>query len=201
MSLELLDKTSLKEKIDEIKRIYDELELKQKDFCSSFDIACIDGCGKCCENYIPDIKIVEAYFIAYGLIKEGRDKEIYELLNNNNNDKTCPLFIKDSKYHCSLYKYRPLVCRLFGASFNKDKNGDIAYRNCKWKNEEYLSLNESNKKKDLLIFMSDYGEMLQEINPDDSDTELLTIAVKKALDNIYYILDLEEKQNGKKESV
>ena len=51
MSLELLDKTSLKEKIDEIKRIYDELELKQKDFCSSFDIACIDGCGKCCENY------------------------------------------------------------------------------------------------------------------------------------------------------
>ena len=39
--------------------------------------------------------------------------------------------------------------------------------------------------------MSDYGEAINEIEPDDINRELLPIALEKAINKIKYILELE----------
>ena len=194
--LSIISETNVYQKIKELKRIYQELEERQKVFCSTFDVHCLDGCGNCCLVFTPDIKMVEAYFIAYGLIINGKDKEVLELLTNYAKDKkTCPLYLYNNKYHCSIYDYRPLVCRLFGSSITKDKDNNPAYRNCKWKDDSSLTKEELNLKKEALVFMSDYGQRLQEIDPQDTKTEILEVALTKAINVLNYILELEKNTN------
>lgn len=133
--LKKLDNTLIKERIDKIIELYDKLEKKQKKFCETFNIHCISGCGECCKHFTPDITEAEALFLAYGLIKDGLDSEVLKTLELNKNSSSCPLYNNDSIFHCSVYKYRPLVCRLFSSAATCDKNENIVYRKCKYNSE------------------------------------------------------------------
>ena len=55
------------------------------------------------------------------------------------NGKTCPLFNPDSPYHCSIYNGRAFICRLFGASSFRSRNGDKTWRPCKFYPDEILA--------------------------------------------------------------
>lgn len=192
--LKELHDTSIYERLKKIRRIYEKLEKKQVKFCNTFNIHCEDECGECCEHFTPDISKVEAEFLAYGLIKENKADLVLELLRNKQiSDHYCPLYIKNSDHHCSVYKWRPLICRLFGACASKDKNGNPTFKKCKWNtigkdiNEEEF---ESNK--NAIILMSDYGESVSNIDPNESTTTLLPEALENAINEIRYILELEE---------
>ena len=152
--LKKLSDTSLYEKIKKIRNIYNRLEKKQISFCNEFNIHCKEGCGECCEHFTPDITEIEALFLAYGLIKENKDQDIINLLDSKEeSDNYCPLYNKDSVYHCSVYKWRPLICRLFGASASKDKNGNPTFRKCKWNTEGHD------------ITKEEFEEMIDEYKP------------------------------------
>ena len=192
--LEKLENTTIVERIKQIIILYDELEEKQKKFCSTFDIHCGNGCGECCEHFTPDISEVEALFLAYGLIKEGKDEEVLNLLHSKDPtiDNYCPLYNKDNIYHCSVYKFRPLVCRLFGASASLDKERHCVFRKCKYNAIGHdVSSDEFEQNRNLVVLMSDYGEAINEIEPTDMNRELLPIALEKAINKIKYILELE----------
>lgn len=193
MEIENSNIYSLK-KLKDIEKLYNELEEKQKIFTNTFCIHCIKGCGKCCEIFIPDITELESDYLAYGLIKEGIDDAVIEQLSNFNKDKiACPLYNPNSDKHCTVYAFRPLICRLFGASASLNKNGDPIYRDCKFKESkidlttEYLK----NKKNDLVI-MSNYGDLLMDEENGDTQKELLPVALIKSINKIKYLLSLEE---------
>jgi len=48
------------------------------------------------------------------------------------NGKTCPFHDFSNKYHCTIYGGRPSICRLFGASCSKSKNGEKVWKPCKF---------------------------------------------------------------------
>lgn len=195
--LRKINNTILYERIKKIRTVYERLEKKQIAFCNEFSIHCLKGCGKCCENFTPDITEAEAEFLAYGLIKEGKDDLVLELLKLKDNDtKMCPLFIKDSEFHCLVYKWRPLICRLFGASASKDKEGHPVFRKCKWNYEgKDLTKEEFEAHKKYVIIMSDYGEAINEIDPSIQEKKMLDEALTNAIYKIRFILELENNEN------
>lgn len=192
--LKELNNTAVYERLKKIRRIYEKLEKKQIKFCDEFCIHCEEGCGMCCEHFTPDITEVEAEFLAYGLIKENKADLVLELLKSKDiSDHYCPLYIKESNHHCSVYKWRPLICRLFGATASEDKDGNPTFRKCKWNSlGRDITKEEFNKNKKAVIIMSDYGGAVNDIAPDYIDKELLPTALPKAIDKIRYLLELEE---------
>lgn len=194
-----LSQTYLYERIKKIRGIYKKLEKRQEKFCTAFDIHCKAGCdGSCCTHFIPDVSETEAEFLAYGLIKEGKDDLVLELMRaKEENTPYCPLYIADSPYHCSIYKWRPLVCRLFGAAAVTDKNGEPVYRKCRWNpSGEEVPTEVFEAHRGLLVLMHDYEMMISEIGSPDTDTELITAALPKAVDKIRYMLELEKEEKS-----
>jgi len=188
-------KTSSLKRLDEIKKLYKELELKEKRFLDHFCIHCQKGCGKCCENFIPDITELEAEYLAYGLIKDNKDEIVLEQLSHIDSDIiSCPLYDKSNpNAHCTEYKFRPLVCRLFMASASKNKNGDPTFRNCKW-NELSNQITDEDLKKDIkyVVSMSDFGERLEDDEIGMNKKELLPVALEKAINKIRFLIELEK---------
>jgi len=190
----LLDKTDLIEHLNSIRELYKKLEADQKRFTKAFHISCVDGCGKCCESFNPDITENEAEFLAFGLIAEGIDDEVCNYLEKcPKNARSCPLYNGNSEYHCTVYRWRPLICRLFAFSASVDKNGKPTYRHCKWNlNGHDLTEEEINAHREDVILMRDYGLMLDESEINDTKTYMLADILPKAINKIRFIMQLEE---------
>ncbi|MGM9874115.1 MAG: YkgJ family cysteine cluster protein [Bacilli bacterium] len=191
--LNILKNSEIKNEIDIVDNIYSSLEKKQEDFCQTFCIHCENGCGKCCEHFTPDITYLEAIYIAYGLIIEGKDLIVYDKLKKwDDNTIYCPFYdFANNEHHCTIYYYRPLICRLFGASAVKDKNGKPIFKKCKWNKmgkdvstEEFLSHPNS------LITMEEFGHLLVNNELNYSKTELLPKAVISAIERLNLIINL-----------
>ena len=190
--LEKLKGTSIYLEYQKLETIYSDLEKKQEVFCNTFDVHCKKGCGTCCEHFIPDVYKVEARYLALGLIMEGKldeaKRRIEEWKPGRDN---CPLYDFDSDYHCTVYKYRPLICRLFGATASKDKEGRPCFRHCKYNvGEKDLSYQELENKKEAVIHMSDYAMMMEEYALGEKEKLLLPDALEKEVEQILYIIDL-----------
>ncbi len=193
--LKALKDTSLYDKLKRIRSIYQKLEKNQQKFCGIFDIHCSDECdGTCCRHFTPDITENEALFLAYGLIKEGKDDLTLELMRvREQTDEYCPLFIEDSEFHCSVYKWRPLICRLFGASAVSDKTGQPVFRKCKWNPDgKDLSPEAFDAHKSMIILMQDYQMMIDEVDSPDSTRFLITEILPKAIEKIKLVLEYEQ---------
>lgn len=182
--------TELGDRINAINTIYEDLEKDQKRFCDTFNITCKSGCGSCCENFVPDMTRVEAEYMALGLASEDRHQEALDIAANwKPETQTCPLYRSDTPFHCSVYRWRPLVCRLFGASAVKGKDGKPQFRHCKWNQVALeLSTQELEAKPEDVVLMSDYGMRLEQCIVADNQRELLPQALGRATFELDMIL-------------
>lgn len=193
--LKELGKSELAKQLKQIKSVYEKLEEKQNRFCERFCIHCKSGCGSCCEHFTPDITELEADYLAFGIVSAGYEDHVLEVLDKMKaNDIQCPLYDKEnSAHHCTVYLWRPLICRLFGASASRNKEGHPVFRNCKWNDskKEFTSEELEKHKKDLVL-MGDIGTKLQEYEVDNQDTVLLPQALKHSIYKVKLMLQLEE---------
>ena len=180
------------EMIASLEAVYKELEEKQGRFQKHFCVLCKKGCGQCCEHYVPYLTEAEALLASYVVLKENREFEILTMLNNGDRESTvCPLYKKEEEYHCSLYEGRSMVCRLFGSAVSEDKNHNLVWRACKWKEkgEEIPSSSLSRKREDVPV-MSEYGERLEECS--SIEGESIYSAIPKALWKLKMITEMTE---------
>ncbi|MGP1507433.1 MAG: YkgJ family cysteine cluster protein [Sphaerochaeta sp.] len=191
--LKELEGTNLAERLDIMKKLYEKLESAQNLFQEKFRIHCKEGCGTCCEHFNPDITPLESDYLAYGLILEGRDSDVLKLLHSESeNPGGCPLYRKNSVFHCSVYKWRPMICRLFGASAVTAKDGHAAFRNCKWNTgTKEVSSSALEKNRDSVVIMGDYGRELNENQPGETDTLPLAQALENSIYKIRFLLMLK----------
>lgn len=114
--------------------LYDTIERETAAFRHAFGVHCPDGCGICCEHFVPDLTELEASLIAAYLLfvhaKEGFS--ITDAFRNAGDSSGCPLYDPDSSFHCTVYPARGMVCRLFGACPSEDKLGKAVFRACKY---------------------------------------------------------------------
>ena len=174
--------------------MYNELEEAQVRFCSDFDLHCKDDCCECCKHFQPDVTDLEAQYLALGLISEGREQEILDLLKSQPEyPDRCPLCDPVPGHpHCMIYRWRPLLCRLFGAAVTRDKEGAAAFRNCRWNEHTHAISSAELSGSDDVVYMSDYGMRLEEEDIDNTETRLLAEALPPAVEKVRLILSYEE---------
>lgn len=121
---------TIEEKVKEIKKIYRILDADVLQFKKESCLKCLRFCSHCCEN--PDITatILEFLPLAYHFYNEHLCEEYLSKLNemktHPGDKQPCILLTFPGKRinagRCLAYKWRPLVCRLFGFSTVLDKN-------------------------------------------------------------------------------
>ncbi|WP_428718468.1 YkgJ family cysteine cluster protein [Undibacterium curvum] len=102
-----------------IPRLHGALDLIASQSVTTPAVACAAGCSHCCHHRTVEVNSAEASFIVYQWIAERRDidalrvacqayVDAYVDAHASGQRQACPL-LQDQ--HCSIYAYRPAVCR------------------------------------------------------------------------------------------
>jgi Fe-S-cluster containining protein len=106
-----------------------EFDKRLQGYFDSFgtDICCTRGCSECCEKGDYPLTDIELEYLMQGFMKlePGIKIRVQENIQNMVKGEACPFLINKE---CSVYPYRPIVCRVHGlAYFYKDEKVKLPY--------------------------------------------------------------------------
>lgn len=144
---------------EQLRELYGDLDQRLAQFSRTAGLACPEGCGTCCENFVPELTRSEADLIAVHLI-DLRDILTADSWTQGELLSGCPFYkIQGNPYHCSIYEVRPLICRLFAYAGDRNKNGELRFRPCRHmpvENPESIAPS---------VSMEEFGRRLESIDP------------------------------------
>jgi hypothetical protein len=133
---------AIEQKVLLVEELFDRLDTEISNFKSETHLHCLTGCGKCCSK--PDIDASPLEFLPWALhlFLNGKAEETLNELDNSL-ITTCHIYrplalLEEYNGSCSNYKYRGLICRLFGYAANRDKYGQLRLATCKIIKEDQL---------------------------------------------------------------
>lgn len=123
-----------REKVERTLDLFDDLDVEVRGFKNNTGLRCAEGCGKCCENPEVETTVLEVLPLAYALWESGAADDALQRITTSEEKGQCVFYQPDPKTagngRCSVYSWRPLVCRLFGFSVKNDKIGRAAIVTC-----------------------------------------------------------------------
>ena len=164
---------AIAQKVGLVEQLFERLEKEMNTFKSETHLSCRTSCGQCCSK--PDINASPVEFLpwAFYLFLNGKAEEMLEELHTKTTSN-CHLYqslslIDHTQGSCSDYKYRGLICRLFGYAANRDKYGQLRMTTCKIIKEEqqenFLNAEEAIGKGLYVPIFTDYYTQLLQIDP------------------------------------
>lgn len=126
---------AIEKKVKMVEQLFDRLEVESQGFQSETGLHCISGCGKCCTTPHIDASPLEFLPWAFHLYLNGQAEIVLAELNKAK-IKLCHIYrpisiVDNNNGSCSNYKYRGLICRLFGYAASRDNLGKLRLATCK----------------------------------------------------------------------
>ncbi|WNH11576.1 YkgJ family cysteine cluster protein [Thalassobellus suaedae] len=127
---------SIERRVKLVEELFNKLDLEISEFQNNSQLHCLTGCGNCCTNPTMEASPLEFLPWAFYLFLNGQAEITLKTLNSKETQPIChiysPLNLVDSTMgRCSNYKYRGLICRLFGYAATNDKYGKQRLVTCK----------------------------------------------------------------------
>ncbi len=172
------------QRVELVEALFLQLEQESAQFQQASGLGCVAGCGKCCTY--PDIQASPLEFLpwAFHLFLNGEAEKTLALLNTTHS-ATCLIYAPLTKLghgRCSDYKYRGLICRLFGFAANTDKYGNLRLATCKIIKEgqagQYSNTAEAISKG---LYVPIFTEYYMQLNQIDFHMGNLILPINKAL--------------------
>ncbi|MFN3840346.1 MAG: YkgJ family cysteine cluster protein [Cyclobacteriaceae bacterium] len=182
---------SLEEKVSAVERVFEALDREIAVFQNWSELHCPAGCGKCCFKADIEATILEFLPFANYLYKNRSAMKWLERLQTTNS--TLCLILNPTQAGqglCSEYKYRGLICRLFGYSARTNKYGRKELVTCEIvKGEESFartsSMIEAGEKN--IPVMSQYYMQLHAIDIDlTRNFYPINVAIRKAIEIVLH---------------
>ncbi len=187
-------------KVRAVERLFHELDENISRFQADTGLKCLAGCGHCCFNPEVEATALEFLPLAYQYYKNGTAEKFYDDLAENTTP-VCrlmsPVISSSSGGFCGEYKYRGLICRLFGFSARRNKYDKLEMMTCRLikenQKEEFARTSvEINRDREIAI-VGNYYMKLRMIDPDLGSRPLpINQAIRMALEvilNHYYFKD------------
>jgi uncharacterized protein len=184
---------TIEDKVRAVEEVLEKLDREISSFQQWSTLHCKAGCGKCC--FKPDIEASALEFLpfAHHLFLTDKAFEWYENLKKT----TSPIcLILDPSTTatglCSEYKYRGLICRLFGYSARTNKYGSRELVTCQVikteQNAAYeVAVDKIASKAGEVPIMSEYYMQLHAIDPDMAREFFpINTAIKRAIEVILH---------------
>jgi Fe-S-cluster containining protein len=190
-------------KVRAVQRVYTKLDREISKVQLESGMHCLSGCGECCKK--PDIDATPLEFLplALKLYDDGKAESFLEELQNNTST-TCHVFrpyVTNFGGLCNEYPYRGLICRLFGFTARRDKEGKPEIVTCKLikthQEKEYQQAIANIKNGKRIPIMSEFYTRLASIDPSLAQFYPINKAMEVAVETVlhYYAYRKRRKPN------
>jgi Fe-S-cluster containining protein len=185
---------TLPQKVAAVKKVYAKLDAEIHQMQADSGLHCLAGCGECCKK--PDIEATPLEFLPLALqfYDEGRAETALTELHARE-EVRCYVFrphITNFGGMCNEYPNRGLICRLFGFTARRNKEGQRELVTCKLIKEnqarEFEALSAEMRAGKKVPVMSDYYSRISSIDPSLTTFYPINQAMIKALEVVlaYY---------------
>ncbi|MBX7052320.1 MAG: YkgJ family cysteine cluster protein [Flavobacteriales bacterium] len=194
---------SLPAKVKAVKKVYERLDREIAQLQRESGLHCLSGCGECCKKADIEATPLEFLPLALQFFDEGRAEQVLEELNQSQ-DPLCYVFrphVTNFGGLCNEYPNRGLICRLFGFTARRNKEGDAELVTCKLIKEHQQSLYEtliaeikSGKK---IPVMSEYYTRVTSIDPGLTQFYPINQAMAKAIETVLHYYAYRKRRKPK----
>ncbi len=173
-----------------LQKVLQKIDQKLLEIQKQTGLVCPFGCGSCCNNPNIEVSPLDWIFQAEIILETGTLEATLRKLEGQEKHSVCIYYNSDPGYRgsgrCLVYENRPVVCRLFGFSAVRDKNGLKKASICKIHKE---ALPNESRKFALLAERTDFVPVFSEIyteflgiKPNWGEQMPINLALKKALE-------------------
>lgn len=123
--------------VRQILKSYREIDRLMKETILATGLRCPRRCGKCCQSQEVWATVLECLPLAEHFYSIGEEERILAETKKTIRDDNarCILYRPDrdnpDNGRCSAYSFRPLVCRLFGIAYRRNKSNEKELSLCK----------------------------------------------------------------------
>jgi Fe-S-cluster containining protein len=197
---------TLPQKAKAVQRVFDRLDKEIATVQKSSGLHCLAGCGECCKKADIEATPLEFLPLALQLLDEGRAEKSLEELESKQ-DSLCFVFrphVTNFGGLCNEYPNRGLICRLFGFTARRNKEGMSELVTCKLikqeQSEAFDQLVTEMKSGKKIPVMSDYYSRIASIDHTLVTFYPINEAIKQALETVlhYYAYRKRRKPRSKK---
>jgi Fe-S-cluster containining protein len=195
--------SSLPEKVRAVKKVYARLDKEIAKMQQSSGLHCLAGCGECCKK--PDIEATPLEFLplALQLFDEGRAETALTEIRSSNNS-LCYVFrphVTNFGGLCNEYPHRGLICRLFGFTARRNKEGASELVTCKLLKEQQSEayqqvVNDLQSGKKIPV-MSDYYTRVYSIDPNLVKFYPINEAIAQAIECVLHYYAYRKRRKPK----
>jgi Fe-S-cluster containining protein len=113
--------------LKQVTDLYDRIDEQTAALQGATGLHCPPGCGKCCENPEVETTVLEMLPLALELWRRGEASAWLDRVAQVNECDPCVFYSPDpfipGNGRCSVYPWRPSLCRLFAFATVNDKQG------------------------------------------------------------------------------
>lgn len=121
-------------KIRAVRRIFADVDRATCSFKKASHLSCPERCSHCCSNSNVETSVLELLPLADVLISRGEADYWLEAAGRRDFPGQCVFYLADEacrdEGRCAFYALRPLICRMFGYSANRDKKEQVRFVAC-----------------------------------------------------------------------
>lgn len=181
-----------RKKVKFLFKLYQKLDNDIAAFQKSSGLKCREGCGQCCENPKVTTSILELLPVAFHLWQNNKAQTWLDEGKTKNSSGACVFYKTDSRKtgmgRCSIYRFRPLICRLFGFSAMSDKHGKKQLLTCPIIKESYAeqirTIENNLDQNNLIPKTTDYTMQVQTLDSSLSQELPINEAIHRALEKV-----------------
>ncbi len=197
---------TLPQKVNAVRKVFAKLDKEIEAVQKSSGLHCLAGCGECCKKADIEATPLEFLPLALQLYDEGR-AEIALAEIAEKKDSLCYVFrphVTNFGGLCNEYPNRGLICRLFGFTARRNKEGASELVTCKLIKKEqsvaFDSLVAELKEGKKIPVMSDYYSRISSIDHNLVSFYPINEAMTKAIETVlhYYSYRRRRKPSVKK---
>lgn len=197
---------TLPQKVKAVQKVFAKLDKEIDAVQKSSGLHCLSGCGECCKKADIEATPLEFLPLALQLFDEGR-AEIALIEIAEKKDSLCYVFrphVTNFGGLCSEYPNRGLICRLFGFTARRNKEGASELVTCKLIKQEqsvaFDALVAKLKDGKKIPVMSDYYSRISSIDHNLVSFYPINEAMTKAIETVlhYYSYRKRRKPATKK---
>lgn len=123
----------LRELSGQVLAVFDALSAEYSKYQQDRQLPCPPQCGACCNKPDIEVTVLEMLPLALHLFDQGRAEEVVESLPKESGF-ACQFFqrfsLDGNRGRCTVYPFRPGVCRMFGVGGYTTKNGAATLSVC-----------------------------------------------------------------------
>jgi hypothetical protein len=186
---------SIQQKVKAIEQLFNGLQKEINTFQLATKLHCNSGCGKCCNKADIDASPLEFLPWAYHTFLNGDASQTLDKLEQEESANCIlyrPLSVhQQNSGQCSNYKYRGLICRLFGYGAGRDKVNKLRLATCKIiKEEQYKDFENAQIAISNGLYVPIFSDYYMQLNRIDfrMGNQILPIneAMKSALETVLH---------------